>query len=297
MRTKAVLAAVLMLSVGAVGVSHAVIKTNKGALVMTWPGGQAETRANVIAAGAPTTLPDIDFLPVGSPEPNVPNGPHVHSEDTETNGGGTNSASAVARYNNILDGAPGACFVDLVVKGKAGGALGNSRDGFGVTAIGDTAIDMRFTARVTPTGGTSANLVLNGTALIQRTNPAGPGVGTLDIIVYPDTVTANLDVTNSGAGAVFKGRLIVDKDGIEKADGGWSASDFAVQLTTDRARITATGLTKAISCPNSALLATMVGTDASAQAVPASSPLALGILSLLMLVGGYMVLRRRAVEA
>jgi hypothetical protein len=304
LKKKALVSTVLLLAAGAVGVSDAAIKYAKGAVVLTWPGGQAEARANAIASGSAggpfgETLPVINFLPPGSTPLNTFNGPWVGATDTEANNSGTNSCTATARYNLDADGTGASAktiFVDCVSKGNAGGGLGNTRDGNSVAALGDTAIDMRFTVRIVPTGGTTANLILNGTALVQRTI-AGPGVGNLNLIVYPDTVIANLDPTSSGAGAVFKGRLFVDKDGIEKADGGLAPGDFVVQLTTDRARVTATNVTKAISCPNSALLATMVATDSQAQAVPGHTPLMIGILSLLMAGVGFMALRRTRLTA
>jgi len=307
MRTKAVLAAVLFLTVGVVGVSDAAIRYIKGAMVMTWP-ASAETRANVIAAGAGGgggasgfTLPDIDLLPPGTAVGAF--GLYVRSDDEEFNAAKTNWATATARYNFPTDPPPpfgppvaGTLWVDVWSTGRAGGALGNTRDGNMVAALGDTAVDMAFSVRVVPTGGTSANLIINGTALLQRTI-AGPGIGRLDLLVYPDSVAANLDPTGSGAGAIFKGRLIVDKDGIEKADGGFTPGNFAVQLTTNHARVTATGLIKPITCPNSALLATVLAADSDAQAVPGHTPIMIGILSLLMAGVGFMALRRPRLTA
>lgn len=298
---KLALFALSMLAVASlVGNAGAAIKYVPGALVMTWPNGTAHTKANVIAAGAVVpTLPDQDFLPPGNGVGAF--GTFVFSWDFEANPGATNRADAIAAYNRPTDppGAPvaGTLYVNVNRRGNARGALGNTRDGgVGVSAIGDTAVQDSFMVRVVPINATSANLIVNGEMLIQRNAPS-VGYGRFDIIVYPDSNTCNLDPTSSGAGAVFVGRLIGDRDGIEKADGGWSAGDFQLQVTADRVRIRAVGLTKVINCPNTANLTTQISAVADGAAVPASTPIAIGILSLLMAGAGWMVIRRRTTAA
>ena len=281
-------ASLLAVAVGSVATAEAQPwSVKKGATVFAYgaPVVRVDTYANVIAAGATTsTIPDLQVLPPGRPA-----GPSVFSQDDESNGGGTNVGHAKASYN--LDGL-GSMVTVVTCKGKAAGA-GASRGDYMITALGDTAVQDSFSVRIIPTGATTANVVLNGEALLQRNFPGGSlAAATLDVIVYPDSVKANLDVGRSGAGAVFKGLLIVDKDGIEKVGGGWTASDFQVQVTTDRARVRAVNLTKAISCPNSALLSSVASATAAGPDVPSHTPIMVGILALLMAGAGWMTLRR-----
>lgn len=299
MLKKALAAAVLLTLVSVAG-SEAAMSYVKGAWVIQFPGPNVYTYANVIAAGALTpTVPDRDYLLPGTAVGGF--GLYVRSDDHEESLGLVNRADATARYNFTTDPpapapAPvaGTLHTKVNIKGDAEG--GSPQRMNGVAAIGDTAIDVQFSAKVLPTGGTSANVIINCEAMVQRTI-AGPGVGRVQLTVYPDSVTANLDVTGSGSGALFRGVLIVDKDGIEKAEGNFAPGDFTVQLTTDRVRVRAVNVTKAIACPNSALLATVLGSDEGAQAVPGSSPFIIGVLTLLLAGAGAMMLRRKTLTA
>ncbi len=301
---KVVLFAVAVVALSALaGTAAAAIKYIPGALVITWPNGTAQTSANVIAQGAVIpTLPDQDFLPPGNGVGAF--GTFVFSSDFEANIGLTNRAHAIAAYNRPVDppGAPVAktLYVNVQRKGNARGALSPSRDGYEVAAIGDTAVQDSFMIRIAPINATSANLIMNGEAMIQR-NLADAGNARLDVIVYPDSNSCNLDPTSSGAGAVFVGRLIVDKDGIQTANGGWSAGDFQLQVTADRVRVRAVGLTKVINCPNTANLTPQMMADATGGApaapLPSSTPITVGILSLLLAGVGWMAMRRKLVEA
>jgi hypothetical protein len=285
----------------AVGMSALCGEAFAGANVFEFIPGIARTNANGIAQGAfLPTVPDIDWLWAPTfPGSGVcaPNGAFVRSDDLEWNftPSPDNWGQASARYNFCPDGPARTRTVVILLQGIASGGA-PSRDGFSVAAIGDTAVSDSFHVQINPVNATNANVVVNGQMLIQRTNPA-PGVGRLDLLVYPDSTTANLDPTRSGAGAIFRGRLIVDKDGIEKADGHWSASDFQVQVTTNHIRVRATALTKAIVAPNTAVLASYFGADASAAAVPASTPVMVTILSLLMAGAGWLAIRRSQVRA
>jgi hypothetical protein len=260
--------------------------------------GIAQVNANSIAQNAFTPTPgEIDKLYAPTfPGDGVcaPNGAFVEAKDVEASLGFTNHYSCRASYNKCTDGPARNKTVATFAKGI--GSNDAPSRGFGVAAIGDTAVADSFQVQINPVNATNANVVVNGEIVIQR-NVASPGVGRFDILVYPDSTIANLDPARTGAGAVFKGRLIVDRDGIEKADGNWSAGDFQVQVTADRVRVRAVNLTKAFTAPNTAVLASDVNAEASAVAVPASSPVAIGALSLLLLGGGYMFLRRRRLEA
>jgi len=280
-----------------------VTKVVPGACAMKRPNGsgnRSRVTASVWAVGAEqvggsghTVQQIARDLPVDGIVGGADGGPYIVAIDEEYSPAPakTNWGWAKASYN-----APGGpakdLFVDSFFKGIAYGTNNAPSRGFEIEAIGDTALSDSFHVTITAINATSASLVINGEALLQR-NITAPAVGRFDVMVYPDTVAADLDVTRSGAGALFVGRLMVDRDGIEKADGGWVAGDFQVQVTADRARIRAVNLTKVINCPNSALLATEISATGSAAAVPSATPLTVAILSLLLAGGGWMVLRRR----
>jgi hypothetical protein len=196
--------------------------------------------------------------------------------------------------------AGGTAFTTSVVNRLRGAVVGNAA--LGTSAAGDSSVardSLRLTVSVSGSTITLSNFVGQIRNTLGTLSPISTRT-TMTLAVYPDTNVANADVTRSGVGANFFGKVVLTKtQSIDRLDlsGGFVAGDFT--STSNALENTATpkvGLSKTVAVPNTATVAIVLTGQPRVDIIrpePGASPLGLGLISLLMLGGGVWVISRR----
>jgi hypothetical protein len=181
---------------------------------------------------------------------------------------------------------------------KAGG-------GFQLEAVSPDSTFGRdsMTIAITRPSG-AGTLTLNNFRGELRNNPGaltkGPVSTRVIVAVYPDTATSKLDVNRTGVGALFFGEvhLVLGGNGyFIRQSGGFSGGDFVLTSNPDGSGVVtpSVSLSKPVSVTNGTNAAVvMITDDASADhgaTLPATTPILLGLLAVLMLGGALWVLR------
>lgn len=118
------------------------------------------------------------------------------------------------------------------------------------------------------------------------------------VVVYPDSITAILDPNVTGAGAALVGSVSLDQNGTLVTTGTFSNSDFVVTNLGGGTFMAnpAPGLSKTAIVASSLLAEVVIASEGTnVDLVPGSTWIGLSILSVLLLAGAVLALRRRRV--